>query len=253
MAATSSPTATPTTTSTATGAPTSATAPCTHADRAPDDGAPFSRSAWQRTAGIRAAIDALPFLIHLADGTLLRRTFTTYLTQDAHYLADYARALAACATKADNLTELAFWAEQAAGAVVVERALHTAHVTDVDAVPPSPTCTGYVSFLLATAARGSYAELVAAVLPCYTVYDDVGTRLRAQVGDLEGHPYRDWIATYGDPAFAASTRRACGIADRLAAGADPVTLERMHAAYLTATRYEWMFWESANRHETWPV
>lgn len=220
---------------------------------APDDDAPFSRSAWARTANIRAEIDALPFLIHLADGTLLRRTFTHYLTQDAHYLADYARALAACATKADDVTELAFWAEQAAGAVVVERALHTSHVTDVDAVPPSPTCTGYVSFLLATAATGSYPELVAAVLPCYTVYDDVGTRLRAQVGYLDGHPYRDWIATYGDPQFAEHTRRACRIADRLAAAADPVTVQRMHAAYVTAARYEWMFWESANRHESWPV
>ncbi len=215
--------------------------------------APFSQVAWRRTADVRAAIDGLPFLQRLADGTLPRATFTHYLAQDARYLADYARALAACATKADDADDLAFWAQQAAGAIVVERALHAAHLRDVDAAPPSPTCTAYVSFLLATAATRGYGELVAAVLPCFWVYDDVGTRLRERLGDLAGHPYGDWVATYGDPAFAAATDRARRIADRVAAAADPATVARMHDAFATATRFEWMFWDAADRLETWPV
>jgi len=40
------------------------------------------------------------------------------------------------------------------------------------------------------------------------------------VGDLTGHPYADWISTYGDPAFAASTEQAKQILDRTAAQAD---------------------------------
>ena len=35
--------------------------------------------------------------------------------------------------------------------------------------------------------------------------DDLGTRLKAAVGDLSTHPYGDWIATYGDPDFTAAT------------------------------------------------
>ena len=42
-------------------------------------------------------------------------------------------------------------------------------------------------------------------------------------------------------------------ADRLAAQADPGTVERMHQAFATASRYEWMFWDAAWRQETWPI
>ncbi len=213
----------------------------------------FTTVAWRRTAAVRDAIDRLPFLRRLEDGTLPRETFVGYLAQDAHYLVGYARALAACATRATDADDVAFWAVQAHGAVVVERQLHAAHVADLTAVAPSPTCTAYVSSLLATATTGSYPELVAAVLPCFWVYDDVGSRLRERVGDLDSHPYGDWIATYGDPEFAAHTRRAQEIADRAAAVADPATVERMHEAFDRATRYEWMFWDAADRHEGWPV
>jgi len=53
--------------------------------------------------------------------------------------------------------------------------------------------------------------------------------------------------------LAASTEQAKQILDRLAAHADPATVERMHEAFATASRYEWMFWDAAWRQETWPV
>jgi thiaminase len=95
--------------------------------------------------------------------------------------------------------------------------------------------------------------LVAGVLPCFWIYDDVGRRLRERVGDLTGHPYGDWIATYGDPAFAASTRAARAVLDRVAEGQGAGTLDRMREAFTTAARYEWMFWDAAWRGESWPV
>src|SRR4051812_48588086 len=100
-------------------------------------------AAWRATADIRTAIDALPFVIGLRDGSLTRERFTYYLAQDAHYLRDYARALAAAAAKADQTDEIAFFAQSARTAIVVERMLHQAHVSDIDATPPSPTCTAY--------------------------------------------------------------------------------------------------------------
>lgn len=214
---------------------------------------PFSTEAWERTAPVRAAIDALPFLRRLEDGTLPRETFTHYLAQDAHYLAEYARALAACATTAPTTEDLAFWSTAASGTVLVERQLHETHVADITAVEPSPTCTAYTSFLLALAATGSHHRLAAGVLPCFWIYQDVGSRLRDRVGDLAGHPYEDWIGTYGDPAFAESTATATAIVDRLAAGADPETVAQMHAAFARSAQYEWMFWDAADRHEQWPV
>ncbi len=52
---------------------------------------------WQEIAGIRAGIDELPFIRALADGSLERAPFLSYLAQDALYLRDYARVLAEAA------------------------------------------------------------------------------------------------------------------------------------------------------------
>lgn len=233
--------------------PDLARTPAPGADDAATTRTTFCATAWERTAPIRREIDHHPFVTGLADGSLARATFVEYLSQDAHYLLDYGRALAACAQRATEVDDVIFWAGSAQAAVHEERALHATHVVDLAACPRSPTTTAYTSYLLAVSARGSYAELVAAVLPCFWIYDDVGTRLKEHVGDLAGHPYGDWIATYGDPAFTAATHAAREIADRVADHADAATVERMHAAFTQATRYEWMFWDASYRHETWPV
>jgi thiaminase/transcriptional activator TenA len=214
---------------------------------------PFSQDAWQAIAPIRQAIDRLPLLTGLEDGSLSHARFVHYLAQDAHYLADYGRVLAAGASQTTDADELLFWAGSAHTTVLVERELHAAHVSDFAATPRSPTCTAYTSYLFSLAASGSYPVLVAGVLPCFWIYEDVGRRLKGRVRDLMTHPYADWISAYGDPEFAASTERARQIVDRHAAQADPGTLERMHQAFATASRYEWMFWDAAWRHETWPI
>jgi thiaminase/transcriptional activator TenA len=213
----------------------------------------FTAQAWEDTTKAREAIDALPFVRGLGDGTLDPDRFTYYLAQDTHYLLDYARALAAAAVKADTAADLAFFANSAHGAIVVEQELHRAHVGDLARYPKSPTCVGYTSYLLGIAQAGGYAELVAALLPCFWIYQDVGARLLDRAGDLTDHPYGDWIGTYADEAFAASTATARAIADRLAESADPATRARMSEAFAQAVTWEWMFWDAAWRQETWPL
>jgi thiaminase/transcriptional activator TenA len=213
----------------------------------------FSRDAWEAIAPIRTAIDDLPFLIGMQDGSLPRDSFVYYMAQDAHYLADYGRVLAVAASQAPNTDELLFWARSATSTVLVERELHAAHVADFEATTRSPTCTAYTSYLFSLAAGGQYPVLAAGILPCFWIYEDVGRRLKERVGDLSGHPYADWIGTYGDPEFAASTEQARQILDRVAAQADPSTVDRMHEAFATASRYEWMFWDAAARREVWPL
>jgi thiaminase (transcriptional activator TenA) len=207
----------------------------------------FANEAWTATADIRKAIDELPFLTELFDGSLSGERFTYYLAQDAHYLADYARALASTAAKAPTADEVAFFAKAAHESIVVERQLHETHVEHIEQWRPSPTCRAYTSYLLSL---DDYAVQVAAVLPCFWIYQDVGARLHAEAGDLTKHPYGDWIGTYGDPAFAEATEQARAIADR---AATPDVLDRMHEAFATASRYEWMFWDAAYRLEDWPV
>lgn len=215
----------------------------------------FSEWAWASIAPIRAAIDAHPFLRELESGELSQERFDGYLTQDALYLAAFARALAAAASQAMTAEEAVFWASSARDAILVERSLHESRIGDVEvtAAVASPTTTAYTNHLLALAAGGCYPTLVAGLLPCFWIYEDVGRRVRGRLGDLAGHPYADWIGQYGDPAFAATAAEAIASVDRLAAASSPDVWRRMLGAFQTAARYEWMFWDAAYRQETWPV
>lgn len=218
----------------------------------------FTTQAWERIAPIRSAIDELPLLTRMEDGSLDREVFEYYLAQDAHYLAGYGRALALAGAQATDPDELIAWTDSSRGAVVVERELHGAHVEDFMAMDRSPTCTAYTSFLQALGTEGCYPVLIAGLLPCFWIYEDVGTRMLARLQeshgeDLAGHPFGDWISTYGDEDFAAGSARAREIVDRQAELAGDQVRERMMEAFVTSSRYEWMFWDAPMRLETWPV
>ncbi|MBB3086202.1 TenA family protein [Geodermatophilus sabuli] len=219
----------------------------------------FGERAWAATAGLRAAIDDLPFLAELGSGTLAPAAFRYYLEQDSLYLADYARALALLGARAPDSAAASFWATSAATTATVERQLHAdllgAELPPADrpAGEPvhSPTCLAYVSYLVATAATAPYAVGAAAVLPCYWVYAEVGARLARTAALVPGHPYRRWVAAYDTPEFQAAARGARALVDA-AARATPGTEAAMQRAFVVATRYELEFWRSAHERETWP-
>lgn len=214
----------------------------------------FSNDLWVAIGTLRERIHALPFLAELREGTLPTDVFVGYLAQDTHFLTDYSRALATTSAQAPTPQEAAFWIQASHNALVAEQEmLHDTRVPDLGAHPASPTTVGYSSYLVATAATAGYAVSAAALLPCFWLYADVGTRLLDQTGDLTGHPYRDWIGTYADPTFNADAAQACRIVDRIAESTDQAVRDRMRAAFETAGRFEWMFWDAAHRRETWPV
>jgi hydroxymethylpyrimidine kinase/phosphomethylpyrimidine kinase len=196
---------------------------------------------WSDVSDIRAAIDRLRFVQELGAGTLDRSAFTSYLAQDALYLRDYARALAAAAALAPTPAEQAFWSASAHGAIATELDLHASWLptgTLFD-TPPGPATTAYVNHLLGLVARGNYADLSAGLLPCYWIYVDVGSRLVVRAG--AGHPYADWIATYADPDFEALTQQAVDIVTGLAARVSAPQRRSMAAAFRASTQHEWAF------------
>ena len=139
---------------------------------------------WADIESIFAAILAHPFLTGLTDGGLDEAAFAQYVAQDVHYLRDYARALAIVGAKAPTLVDTAMFARHAAEVFDVELALHSTLLPELGldpsrlgAMPPTPTTLAYTSYLLATAYGGSFADGLAAVLPCYWIYAEVGAAL----------------------------------------------------------------------------
>ncbi len=218
----------------------------------------FCDDAWANVATLRQTIKDLPFNRELAAGTLPRETFQFYILQDSIYLEAYSRALSLASAKAPDTDAMLEFAGAATVAIQVERALHAGFFKEFGigdnvraTTQATPTCLNYTNFLLTTAATGSYAELVAAILPCFWVYWAVGNHIASIAA--RPNPYDKWINTYADQGFGDATKRVIAIVDRTAASEDSATVAKMHAAFLRCTQFEWMFWDSAYNQERWPV
>jgi len=218
----------------------------------------FSRDAWQRNAHIYEIIRTMPFNAELAAGTLSEARFKHYITQDAHYLIGFGRALTLAAAKAPDPDRIVQFAKSAEGAIVVERALHGSFfqqygiTADVFAQTPlSPACHHYVSYLVATAYGEPYEVLLGALLPCFWIYAEVGRDIHGRAAPA--NPYQAWIDTYAGEEFHTAVRTMIATTDAAAADASPSLCAHMHAAYTKAAQMEWMFWDSAYRLERWPV
>jgi thiaminase (transcriptional activator TenA) len=218
----------------------------------------FADAAWARTARLRTAIDALPFNRELTAGTLSNERFRWYITQDALYLGQYARILALAGARGPDGAVLHAFASSALEAVAVEQALHEQYLAafgvdaaQLAAAEQSPDCLGYTSFLLATAYHEPWEVLVAALLPCFWIYWDVGNAIAQRAA--ANNPYRAWIDTYSDAAFGAAVRTVIGIADRAAAGTTDAMRNRMMGAFVRSSQYEWLFWDSAYQQRGWPA
>ena len=219
---------------------------------------PFSRAAWERNAQTYEIIRSMPFNAELAAGTLSEARFKHYITQDAHYLIGFGRALTLAAAKAPNPDRIVQFAKSAEGAIVVERALHGSFFEQYRITPEmfaqtplSPACHHYVSYLIATAYAEPYEVVLGALLPCFWIYAEVGRDIHARA--RPANPYQAWIDTYAGEEFHAAVRAVIAATDEAADAASPQLRERMHAAFMRATQLEWVFWDSAYRLERWPV
>lgn len=219
----------------------------------------FSDEAWAATTEIRERIDRLPLLVKLADGSLDPARFVEYIAQDDFYLRGYARALAMLGSRAQSLKEATFWRTSSGEATAAEADMHASLFADprLSALPraeqPSPTTRAYSAMLQTAAAYEPYPVGVAAVLPCYWVYADVGHRLAAAASTIEDHPFGQWVAAYDDPEFQESTRTAIAIMDAAAEGASEEIRRAMLDVFVAATWYEEQFWARSYDLERWDV
>jgi thiaminase/transcriptional activator TenA len=218
----------------------------------------LSQAFWLEAAPIVGAIHGHPFVRELAEGVLSRERFSAYMIQDAVYLRGFARALALGAAQAPDAERILQFSQAAGTAIVVERALHTGFLQQfgidrevAEAAEPSPTGAAYVNHLLATACTGGFAETVAAALPCFWIYWDVGSRIQAAAAP--GNPYQAWIDTYAGETFELAVRGMIEVMEEQAQAAGPERIGAMREAFLRSCRYEWMFWDAAWRLEGWPV
>lgn len=223
-----------------------------------EQGRGFTAELWRSIENIYSEILAHPFLLGLTDGALPEECFRHYVLQDALYLRDYARALSLAGVRSPGEDALVMFNEHSAGAILVERSLHDSFLKDLgipehelDRTSMAPTTLAYTSYLLRTASLADYPEVLGAVLPCYWIYAKVGKALIE-----EGSPnamYQRWIETYAGEGFNALVDAVLDVTDHACEDLNPHRQAKVIEAFVTTSRYEWMFWNMGWTLEKWPV
>ena len=215
----------------------------------------FTGQLWNQIEPTYTAILRHPFIDELTKGTLPRECFAFYMKQDALYLQDFSRALAITGARSPHMPDAHAFLAFAQGAAAVESMLHESYFADFGItldVEQTPSCLAYTQFLLATSSLGPYCEAVAALLPCFWIYREVGLHIvRQAAASTASNPYERWIQTYAGEDFSRSVDRAIEITERVGRSATPEERARMSQAFDRSARLEWMFWDSAYRIEAW--
>lgn len=199
-----------------------------------------------------------PFVTGIADGTLALESFRYYVLQDAYYLNHFAQVQALGAAKATDPSLSKVMANHVLGTYEAELSLHEKFsgrlgITEEEKkqFKPAPTAYAYTSHLLRAAHLGHIGDIIAALLPCYWLYYEIGERLQ---GAAPAEPiYQEWIAAYGGEWFKELVEEQINNVDEIAQKVTESDRQRMKEQFMISSQYEYMFWDMAYRLEKWPV
>ncbi|WP_347217350.1 thiaminase II [Chryseobacterium sp.] len=213
----------------------------------------WSEQTWNAIEKHYQSILDMPFIKELSDGTLPQEKFRFYMAQDSLYLEHFGRTLSLIAAKITDLQDVLTFMRFAENAIVVENALHESYFKDfslTDKGVLEPACHHYIHFLRSTAALESVEIAVAAVLPCFWIYREVGNYIY-EIQNTVNNPYEKWISTYAGEEFSTAVDQAINICDKLAENSTEETRKRMTEAFIMASRMEFHFWEAAYELRRW--
>lgn len=196
-----------------------------------------------------------PFVRRLADGTLPRAAFLTYLAQDYLFLIHFARAWSLAVAKAGSLAEMRACSATVHALLETETRLHVGlcaaagiSESDLAATVEAPQNLAYTRYVLEAGYSGDFLDLLAALAPCVLGYGEIGARLAAAPHDPA---YADWIATYGGADYQALCHDTAALIDGAVAarlGPNAAALPRwrqLQHRFSTATQLEAGFWTLA--------
>lgn len=198
-----------------------------------------------------------PFVTKLAEGSLPLECFRYYVLQDSYYLSHFARIQALGAAKADDLHTTSRLSAHAQGTYEAELKLHENFskrlgITEEERTmfQVAPTAYAYTSHMY-RAANGHLGDIIAAILPCYWLYYEIGEKFK---GASPNEPiYQEWIAAYGGDWFKTLVEEQINRLDEIAETVTPDAKNTMREHFIISSLYEYSFWEMAYTLEKWPL
>lgn len=212
----------------------------------------FTEQLWKSAEPIYQAILEHPFNRELADGSLASNRFHYYVQQDALYLQDYTRALTLLAAKAPAVQVRHDLISYAQDGIQIEQQLHEHFMQkfNIKSVKEQqPACFNYCNFLLASTALEPFEIGLAAILPCFWIYRDVGRTIAKTAANT--NPFHAWIDTYTDAEYDKVVNRMIALTDEAADQTTKAVRMKMKEAFVRSTQLEWSFWDAAYKLQKW--
>ena len=127
----------------------------------------FSRVAWKTVEPILERIKTHPFLRKLANGTLSREMFMTYIRQDSFYLHKNAEETAIVADMLPEGELKEIFRKTAVESILAEKEMHAMlGIRDDEEIRPKYATFGYLAHIRGIIDSGDLAMSLAAILPC---------------------------------------------------------------------------------------
>lgn len=211
----------------------------------------WSDIAWDSVKTIYEETIQHPFLTQLAEGRLALPKFRHYIQQDMLYLKNYGELLMVLSSKLEEDCDKQLFKRFAEDSVACEKALHEVFVKEFE-IPKqnikSTACKMYNDFLCDSVKNKSIEVGLAAIMPCFKVYNEVGKHIYAS-HTTKNNPYKIWINAYSDEGFTNDVIKYSAVADKYAEKASKDIIDLMTSAYVNATKLEYMFWDTAYNQE----
>ncbi len=197
-----------------------------------------------------------PFVQGIGDGSLAQEKFQYFLLQDYLYLFDYAKVFAWGVVKAKEPELMRFFAANVDAILGGEMKTHRAYMArmgiteeQVFQVKPGLSNLSYTHYMLAVAAAGSPAEIVASILACSWSYAEIGARLAAIPGAADHPFYGEWVQSYAGEEYQRTNEALVARMNALAQGCTEEEYRRLEDIFVACSKYELGFWEMAWRLE----
>ncbi|MGL9759535.1 MAG: TenA family protein [Wolbachia sp.] len=209
----------------------------------------LSETVWRKSKHVYQDIINQPFNQELMNGTLSRERFCYYIEQESFYLTNYANALAMIAARSRNVEHIEHFLEASLDAIDEQQTFNSLLKKEFNFKETGNltlAILAYTSYLRYISAVEPLEVTVAAVLPCFWVYKEVG--LHIAKNSIYNNPFASWIRNYSSEKFALGMKKTIDIFDNISEQVTKSVRQQMCDTFHKCVVLEWHFW-----HDTYEM
>lgn len=199
-----------------------------------------------------------PMVSEIYNGTLDRKIFKFYLLQDYYYLDQSLRNMGILVSRAENIDDRIeliniLYMEANHEFTAYEKLLKSLNIdlNEAKKVKLTRANVSYTNFLLSISSLNTFAEGIAALLPCYWTYRKIGEMHQSKLVNNNDKYYQDWASICDTPDFIELVDKMIKLLNRNILNAGKEKEKKIINAFSMSLKFEYEFWEDVYKMREW--